>query len=122
MKDPKEILIKKEQFIPIMKMFLDDVVEDKLLDKYSEQNLLDGYFSFKINGIVLDDRLDINEYTGNLYPHFKVYYEGYMSSDWSRNHVSSFIVVEINKYFSNLVVSPNSSFNFIKIKWTYNNP
>jgi len=115
MKDPKEILIKKEQFIPIMKMFLEDVVENKLLDKYSEQNLLDGYFSFKINGIVLDDRLDINEYTGNLYPHFKVYYEGYMSSDWSRNHVSSFIVVEINKYFSNLVVSPNSSFNFIKM-------
>ena len=32
MKDPKEILIKKEQFIPIMKMFLEDVVEDKLLD------------------------------------------------------------------------------------------
>ena len=113
MKDQKEILIKKEQFIPIMKMFLDDVVEDKLLDKYSEQNLLDGRFLFKINEIVLDDRLDINEYTGNLYPHFKVYYEGYMGS--GRNHVSSFIVVEINKYFSNLVVSPNSSFNFIKV-------
>lgn len=113
--EPKEILIKKEQFIPIMKMFLEDIVEDKLLDKYSEQNLLDGYFSFRIDRIVLDDRLDSNKYTGNLYPHFKVYYEGYMSSDWSRNHVSSFIVVEINKYFSNLVVSP-SSFNFIKLE------
>jgi hypothetical protein len=30
--------------------------------------------------------------------------------------------MEIEKYFNNLVVSPNSSFNFIKIKWTYNNP
>ena len=96
-------------------MFLEDVIQDKLLDKYSEQNLFDGYFSFRIHKIVLDDRLDINEYTGNLYPHFKVYYEGYMNSDWSRN-VSSFIVVEINKYFSNLVVSPNASFNFIKLK------
>ena len=113
--EPKEILIKKEQFIPIIKMFLEDVIQDKLLDKYSEQNLFDGYFSFRIHEIVLDDRLDINEYTGNLYPHFKVYYEGYMNSDWSRN-VSSFIVVEINKYFSNLVVSPNASFNFIKLK------
>jgi hypothetical protein len=113
--EPKEILIKKEQFIPIIKMFLEDVIQDKLLDKYSEQNLFDGYFSFRIHRIVLDDRLDINEYTGNLYPHFKVYYEGYMNSDWSRN-VSSFIVVEINKYFSNLVVSPNASFNFIKLK------
>jgi len=116
MKDPKEILIKKEQFIPIMKMFLDDVAEDKILNKFSEENLFNGYYPFIINGVTLGDRLDINEYTGNLYPHFKVYYEGYMSSDWSRNHVSSFIVVEINKYFSNLVVSPNSSFNFIKIK------
>ena len=113
--EPKEILIKKEQFIPIIKMFLEDVIQDKLLDKYSEQNLFDGYLSFRIHKIVLDDRLDINEYTGNLYPHFKVYYEGYMNSDWSRN-VSSFIVVEINKYFSNLVVSPNASFNFIKLK------
>jgi hypothetical protein len=113
--EPKEILIKKEQFIPIMKMFLEDIVNDTLLNQFSEEDLFNGTYSFRIHGIVLDDRLDINEYTGNLYPHFKVYYEGYMS-EYNRNHVSTPIVVEINKYFSNLVISPNASFNFVKLK------
>ena len=113
--EPKEILIKKEQFIPIMKMFLEDIVNDTLLNQFSEKDLFNGTYSFRIHGIVLDDRLDINEYTGNLYPHFKVYYEGYMN-EYNRNHVSTPIVVEINKYFSNLVISPNASFNFIKLK------
>jgi len=114
MKDPKEILIKKEQFIPIMKMFLEDVVEDKLLDKYSEQNLFNGYYSFIIHDVTLGDRLDINEHTGNLYPHFDVYYEGYVYQH-NKISVAKLIVMEIEKYFDNLVVSENSSFNFIKI-------
>jgi len=37
-------------------------------------------------------------------------------SEYNRNHVSTPIVVEINKYFNNLVISPNASFNFIKLK------
>jgi len=82
--EPKEILIKKEQFIPIMKMFLEDIVNDTLLNQFSEEDLFNGTYSFRIHGIVLDDRLDINEHTGNLYPHFKVYYEGYMS-EYNRN-------------------------------------
>jgi len=116
--EPKEILIKKEQFIPIMKMFLEDVIQDKLLNKYSEQNLDDGYYSFKIHGITLDDRLDFNEHTGNLYPHFKVYGEGYISQ-YNKMFITSFIVHEINKYFSNLTISPNSSFTFVK--WDFPN-
>ena len=51
MKEPKEILIKKEQFIPIIKMFLDDVAEDKILNKFSEENLFNGYYPFRINGV-----------------------------------------------------------------------
>ena len=58
--EPKEILIKKEQFIPIIKMFLEDVIQDKLLDKYSEQNLFDGYFSFRIHKIVISIIKSIN--------------------------------------------------------------
>ena len=51
MKDPKEILIKKEQFIPIMKMFLDDVAEDKILNNvYVETKLLDP-----INVLLIED-------------------------------------------------------------------
>ena len=113
MKDPKEILIKKEQFIPIMKMFLDDVAEDKILNKFSEENLFNGYYPFRINGVTLGDRLDINEHTGNLYPHFDVYYEGYVNQH-NKISVAKLIVMEIEKYFNNLVVSPNSSFNFIR--------
>ena len=114
MKDQKEILIKKEQFIPIMKMFLDDVVKDKLLNQFSEENLFDNYYPFKINGVTLGDRLDINEHTGNLYPHFDVYYEGYVNQH-NKISVAKLIVMEIKKYFDNLVVSENSSFNFIKV-------
>jgi len=114
MKEPKEILIKKEQFIPIMKMFLDDVVKDKLLNQFSEENLFDNYYPFKINGVTLGDRLDINEHTGNLYPHFDVYYEGYVYQH-NKISVAKLIVMEIEKYFDNLVVSENSSFNFIKV-------
>ncbi len=114
MKETKEILIKKEQFIPIMKMFLDDVVKDKLLNQFSEENLFDNYYPFKINGVTLGDRLDINEHTGNLYPHFDVYYEGYVNQH-NKISVAKLIVMEIEKYFDNLVVSENSSFNFIKV-------
>mgnify|MGYP000211932975 CR=1 FL=1 len=42
MKEPKEILIKKEQFIPIIKMFLDDVVKDK---KTQKKSMVDFRFS-----------------------------------------------------------------------------
>jgi hypothetical protein len=115
MKDPEEILIKKEQFIPIMKMFLDDVVQDKLLNQFSEENLFSGYYPFRINGVTLGGRLDINEHTGKLYPHFNVYYEGYVN-EYHRLLVGAHIGTEIEKYFNNLVVSPNSSFNFTKIK------
>ena len=37
--EPKEILIKKEQFIPIMKLFLEDIVNDTLLNQFSEEDL-----------------------------------------------------------------------------------
>ena len=113
--EPKEILIKKEQFIPIMKMFLEDIVDDMLLIQFSEKYLLNNTHSFRIHGVTLGDRLDINEHTGNLYPHFKVYYEGYMNEP-KRIHVGIFIVGEINKYFNNLSISPGASFNFIKLK------
>lgn len=33
----KEILIKKEQFVPIMKMFLEDIVEPQLLKLFSQR-------------------------------------------------------------------------------------
>mgnify|MGYP000533317462 CR=1 FL=1 len=88
---------------------------DKILNKFSEENLFNGYYPFIINGVTLGDRLDINEHTGNLYPHFDVYYEGYVNQH-NKISVAKLIVMEIEKYFNNLVVSPNSSFNFIKIK------
>ena len=50
--EPKEILIKKEQFIPIMKMFLEDIVNDTLLNQFSEEDLFNGTYSFRIHGIV----------------------------------------------------------------------
>lgn len=114
LQEPKEILIKKEQFIPIMKMFLEDIVNDMLSNRFSEKDLFNGINSFRVYGVILGDRLDINEHTGNLYPHFDVYYEGYLNQ-YNRVLVGTFIIIQIEKYFSNLNISSTSSFRFLQI-------
>ena len=95
MEDSNEILIKKE-FIPTMRMFLDDVVKDKLLNQFSEENLFNGNYPFRIHNVTLGSRLDINEYTGNLHPHFHVNYEGYLNQQY-RILVATHIAKEIEK-------------------------
>jgi hypothetical protein len=108
-----DYLISEEQFIPLMKMFLEDVVTPMLLNLYSEENLRDGYFPFVVTGIVLGERLDRNERTGTLYPHFNVFYDGYVN-EYSRESIGKTVKKQIEKYFQELVISPNSSFKFVK--------
>ena len=107
-----DYLISEEQFIPLMKMFLEDVVTPMLLNLYSEENLRDGYFPFVVTGIELGERLDRNEQTGILYPHFNVFYEGYVN-EYIRESIGKTVKKQIEKYFQELVISPNSSFKFV---------
>jgi len=108
-----DYLISEEQFIPIMEMFLEDIVKPKLLNQYSEENLRDDYRTFIVSNIKLNERLDRNSHTGKLYPHFEIFCQGYIDS-WMKESVGIFIKKEIEKYFDNLVISPNSSFIFVK--------
>lgn len=108
-----DYLISKEQFIPLMKMFLEDVIEPQLLNRFSEEDLRNGYYTFTVNGIELGERLDHNEHTKTLYPHFNIFYDGYVN-ETLRTAIAITVIHEIEKYFEQLVISPNSSFKFVR--------
>lgn len=104
----EDVIKLKNNFKEVMPEFLDAMVKPELLSKYNKEN-----YEFTIIDITLGDRLDFNEYNNNLYPHFNVIYEGYISAHM-RKGVADRIIKEIEKYFNNLVISSHSSFKFIK--------
>lgn len=110
----KEILIKKEQFVPIMKMFLEDIVEPQLLKLFSQRRFYNYNEEFFLKKITLNRILEsrINKDTNEimLLPLFDIYYVGFVGDN--KIVIAEYVKKQIDKYFDNLIIDLPDSFEF----------